>query len=78
MRTKLTVNGEPVEAEAEPRVLLADLLRDQLGLTGTKVACDTAQCGSCVVRMNALSVKMRKSPTCVPEPTLIELAKESE
>ncbi|GAB3881825.1 (2Fe-2S)-binding protein [Kibdelosporangium lantanae] len=57
MRTKLTVNGEPVEVEAEPRVLLADLLRDQLGLTGTKVACDTAQCGSCVVRMNALSVK---------------------
>jgi aerobic carbon-monoxide dehydrogenase small subunit len=57
MRTDLTVNGEPVGADVEARVLLVDLLRDTFGLTGTKVGCDTAQCGSCVVRLNGLSVK---------------------
>lgn len=57
MRTDLTVNGKAVEADVDPRVLLVDLLRDQLRLTGTKVGCDTAQCGSCVVRLNDLSVK---------------------
>jgi len=57
MRTELKVNGEPVQAEIEPRVTLADLLRDVLGLTGTKVGCDTAQCGSCVVQFNGSSVR---------------------
>ncbi|HEX3650552.1 MAG TPA: (2Fe-2S)-binding protein [Pseudonocardiaceae bacterium] len=57
MRTDLKVNGSPVEADVEPRVLLVDLLRDTLGLTGTKVACDTGQCGSCVVHVNGLSQK---------------------
>ena len=57
MRTELTVNGEQVSADVEPRVLLVDLLRETLGLTGTKVACDTGQCGSCVVRMNNRTVK---------------------
>ena len=57
MRTGLTVNGAPVEADVEPRVLLVDLLRDTLGLTGTKVGCDTGQCGSCVVHVNGLSAK---------------------
>lgn len=57
MRTDLTVNGEQVSADVEPRVLLVDLLRETLGLTGTKVACDTGQCGSCVVRMNNRTVK---------------------
>jgi aerobic carbon-monoxide dehydrogenase small subunit len=57
MRTELKVNGEPVQAEIEPRVTLADLLRDVVGLTGTKVGCDTAQCGSCVVQFNGSSVR---------------------
>ena len=57
MRTDLTVNGEQVTADVEPRVLLVDLLRETLRLTGTKVACDTGQCGSCVVRLNDRSVK---------------------
>jgi carbon-monoxide dehydrogenase small subunit len=57
MRTDLTVNGEQVTADVEPRVLLVDLLRETLRLTGTKVACDTGQCGSCVVRLNGRSVK---------------------
>jgi carbon-monoxide dehydrogenase small subunit len=46
-----------VLAEVEPRVLLVDFLRDDLGLTGTKVGCDTGQCGSCVVHLNGTSVK---------------------
>lgn len=57
MRTEITVNGEQVSADVEPRVLLADLLRDNLGLTGTKVGCDTGQCGSCVVHLDGRSVK---------------------
>src|SRR5882757_9570779 len=57
MRTRLTVNGVPAEAEVEPRVLLVDLLRDVLGLTGTKVGCDTGQCGTCVVHVNGVSAK---------------------
>jgi carbon-monoxide dehydrogenase small subunit len=57
MRTDLTVNGTPVEVDVEPRVLLVDLLRDTLGLTGTKVGCDTGQCGTCVVHVNGLSEK---------------------
>jgi carbon-monoxide dehydrogenase small subunit len=57
MRTDLTVNGVPVGADVEPRVLLVDLLRDTLGLTGTKVGCDTGQCGTCVVHVNGVSAK---------------------
>jgi carbon-monoxide dehydrogenase small subunit len=57
MRTRLMVNGVPAEADVEPRVLLVDLLRDTLGLTGTKVGCDTGQCGTCVVHVNGVSAK---------------------
>ncbi len=58
---KVTVNQRVYEVEAEPRTLLVDLLRDDLGLTGTKISCDTSQCGACVVRMNGSTVK---SCTC--------------
>jgi aerobic carbon-monoxide dehydrogenase small subunit len=57
MRCSLAVNHNPVEVDVEPRELLVDVLRDHLGLTGTKVGCDTAQCGSCVVHMDGVSVK---------------------
>lgn len=57
MNTDLKVNGETVLADVEPRLTLADLLRDVAGLTGTKVGCDTAQCGSCVVQLNGSSVR---------------------
>ncbi len=57
MRCVLEVNGTAVEQDVEPRLLLVDVLRDRLGLTGTKVACDTAQCGSCVVQLNGGTVK---------------------
>lgn len=53
----LTVNGQPVTVEVEPRTLLVDLLRDTLRLTGTHVGCDTAQCGACVVHLDGESVK---------------------
>jgi carbon-monoxide dehydrogenase small subunit len=53
----LTVNGERREAEVEPRQLLVYFLRDQLGLTGTNVGCDTSSCGACTILVNGKSVK---------------------
>jgi carbon-monoxide dehydrogenase small subunit len=53
----MTVNGQQVSAEAEPRTLLVHYLREQLSLTGTHIGCDTSQCGSCVVLVNGESVK---------------------
>jgi len=52
-----TLNGESVSAEVENRTLLVDLIRDDLGQTGTHVGCDTSQCGACVVHVNDRSVK---------------------
>ena len=57
MRISLTVNHQPHQLEVEPRLLLVDLLRDQLGLTSAKVGCDTGQCGACVILMDGVSVK---------------------
>ncbi|MFQ6022165.1 MAG: (2Fe-2S)-binding protein [Acidiferrobacterales bacterium] len=53
----MTLNGNAVSAEVEPRTLLVQLLREQLRLTGTHVGCDTSQCGACVVHVNGRSVK---------------------
>ena len=53
----LTVNGKPVRVEVEPRILLVQLLRDHLRLTGTHVGCDTSQCGACVVHVDGKAVK---------------------
>jgi len=53
----MTVNGKQVGGEVEPRTLLVDFLRGNLGLTGTHVGCDTSQCGACVVHVNGDSVK---------------------
>ena len=54
----LTVNGqEHCVADAEPRLLLVDLVREELGLTGTNIGCDTSQCGACTVHMDGLAVK---------------------
>ena len=53
----LSVNGQEVAAEVEPRTLLVAFLREQLGLTGTHVGCDTSQCGACVVHLDGRSVK---------------------
>jgi len=51
------VNGAPVTVEVEPRTLLVEALRRDLGLTGTHVGCDTSQCGCCVVHVDGASVK---------------------
>ena len=53
----LTVNGVRHEAEVEPRTLLVDFVRDDLGLTGTKIACDTSVCGACTVHLDGRAVK---------------------
>jgi carbon-monoxide dehydrogenase small subunit len=53
----LTVNGRKVTTEVENRTLLVQLLRENLGLTGTHVGCDTSQCGACVVHVDGVSVK---------------------
>jgi carbon-monoxide dehydrogenase small subunit len=54
---RLTVNGLTHEAEVEPRQALVYFLRDQLGLTGTNVGCDTSSCGACTVLLDGESVK---------------------
>ena len=53
----LNINGSAVTAEVEPRTLLVDLIREQVGLTGTHVGCDTSQCGACVVMVDGRSIK---------------------
>ena len=53
----LTVNGKSVTADIDSRVLLSDLLRTTLGLTGTHIGCDTAQCGACTVHVDGRAVK---------------------
>jgi len=53
----LTVNGREREAEVEPRKLLVHLLREDLGLTGTHVGCDTTNCGACAVLLDGRVVK---------------------
>jgi carbon-monoxide dehydrogenase small subunit len=53
----VVVNGEPREADVEPRTLLVYFLRETLGLTGTSVGCDTSSCGSCTVHLDGESVK---------------------
>jgi len=55
-RITLTVNGKEVEAHVDVRVTLAELLREELGLTGTKVGCNRAECGSCSIIMDGKSV----------------------
>jgi len=54
---KVIVNGKPRSLKVEPRVLLVEMLREQLDLTGTHVGCDTTYCGACTVLMNGAAVK---------------------
>ena len=57
VRVNVTVNGESRQAEVEPRLLLVHYLRDNLGLTGTHIGCDTSNCGACTVLLDGESVK---------------------
>ena len=54
---QLIVNGKSVHADVDPRTLLSDFIRVNLGLTGTHVGCDTAQCGACTVHLDGRAVK---------------------
>ena len=56
-KVSMTVNGKSVSGEVEGRTLLVDFLRQNLGLTGTHVGCDTSQCGACIVHVNGQDVK---------------------
>ena len=57
MNVSMTVNGERVSEEIEPRLLLVHFIRDTLGLKGTHWGCDTSNCGACVVLMDGQPVK---------------------
>ena len=57
LHVALEVNGEPREVDVEPRRLLVQVLREDLGLTGTHVGCDTSQCGACTVHVDGQAVK---------------------
>ena len=59
---QITVNGQVRRNEVDPRLLLVHYLREDLGLTGTKIGCDTSQCGACVITMDGAAVK---SCTCL-------------
>jgi carbon-monoxide dehydrogenase small subunit len=57
VRVSITVNGTSHQTSVASRLLLVDFLRESLGLTGTKVGCETGQCGACLVLLNGTSVK---------------------
>jgi aerobic-type carbon monoxide dehydrogenase small subunit (CoxS/CutS family) len=57
MRIELEVNGDPYTADVEPRTLLSDLVRHELGLTGTKVGCEHGVCGACTVQVDGEPVR---------------------
>jgi len=59
---RITVNGRSYDRDVEPRQLLVHFIRDLGGLTGTKVGCDTSQCGSCTVLLDGVAVR---SCTCL-------------
>jgi carbon-monoxide dehydrogenase small subunit len=57
MHVSMTVNGRKREADVEPRTLLVHFIRENLGLTGTHVGCDTTQCGACTILLDGRAVK---------------------
>ena len=54
---RLTVNGQPYELYVKPKTLLVEVLRDELGFTGTKRGCSSSSCGACTVNLNGMAVK---------------------
>ena len=57
MKVSMTVNGVTVSHDVEPRTLLVQYLRENLGLTGTHVGCDTSSCGACTLIVNGEAIK---------------------
>ncbi|MEA2367078.1 MAG: aerobic carbon-monoxide dehydrogenase small subunit [Thermoleophilaceae bacterium] len=73
MRTvSLTVNGNPVDEEVEPRMLLSDFLRHELGLTGTHVGCEQGVCGACTVLVDGETVRSCLTLACQADGTAIQ------
>jgi carbon-monoxide dehydrogenase small subunit len=56
-KVTMKVNGKPIEAEVEPRLLLIHFLREQLNVTGPHIGCETSHCGACTVDLDGKSVK---------------------
>jgi 2-furoyl-CoA dehydrogenase 2Fe-2S iron sulfur subunit len=56
-RVKFTLNGEAVEGFAEPRMLLTDFIRHEIGATGTHVGCEHGICGACTIRVDGCAVR---------------------
>ena len=57
MKINLSINGQAIEADVEPRLLLVHLIRDVAGLTGTHIGCETSICGACTIHLNGAAVK---------------------
>lgn len=57
VEVKVKVNGQHYQRRVQPRLLLVDFIRDELGLTGTHIGCDTGHCGACTVMLNGVTVK---------------------
>jgi len=57
IKISIKINGRKISKEIPDNILLSDLLRDSLGLTGTHVGCDTSQCGACTIHLNKKSIK---------------------
>ena len=57
MNVSITVNGTLYTRDVEPRMLLVHFLREELSMTGTKIGCDTSQCGACTVHLNGKALK---------------------
>jgi aerobic-type carbon monoxide dehydrogenase small subunit (CoxS/CutS family) len=57
VRVRVEINGEPHEAEVEPRTLLSDFIRHEAGLTGTKVGCEHGVCGACTVELEGEPIR---------------------
>ena len=68
MNVAFTLNGEAVSAQVDSRTLLVEMIRENLGRTGTHVGCDTSQCGACVIHVDGKSVK-----SCIVECQLVGL-----
>jgi aerobic-type carbon monoxide dehydrogenase small subunit (CoxS/CutS family) len=69
---KFEVNGQPVEVDVRDNEYLSDVLRYRLGLTGTKIGCNEAECGICTVQVNGLSVDSCVYPALKAQHTKVE------
>jgi carbon-monoxide dehydrogenase small subunit len=57
VKVTMTINGTSYSHDVEPRLLLVHYIRENVGLTGTHIGCDTSQCGACTIIMNGMAIK---------------------